>query len=132
MRHSPEVSAHSVRDAELRFRRPAAYSLTLSGADPLSEVAPFTGHCGREASAGNWRSSSLFWDVTVPRYEAELNPHSPDLRRSAIERFPEAGYIGVSAGQRVGTMCPRPDTHLTYMINIVLTTEFPIPAGGAR
>jgi hypothetical protein len=30
------------------------------------------------------------------------------------------------------TMCPRPDTHLTYMINIALTTEFALDAGGAR
>ena len=28
-------------------------------------------------------------------------------------------------------LCPRVDTHLTYMINIVLTTEFAIPGGGA-
>jgi hypothetical protein len=27
-------------------------------------------------------------------------------------------------------MCPRADTHLAYMIDIVLTTEFTIPAGG--
>jgi hypothetical protein len=27
--------------------------------------------------------------------------------------------------------CPRPDTHLTYMINIALTTEFAIDAGPA-
>ena len=29
-------------------------------------------------------------------------------------------------------MCPRPDTHLTYMINIALTKEFALTAGGAR
>jgi hypothetical protein len=29
-------------------------------------------------------------------------------------------------------MCPRPDTHLTYMIDIALTTEFAIHAGGER
>jgi hypothetical protein len=29
-------------------------------------------------------------------------------------------------------MCPRLDTHLTYMINIVLTSEFAISAGGER
>ena len=29
-------------------------------------------------------------------------------------------------------MCFRTDTHLTYMIDITLTTEFTIPAGGAR
>jgi hypothetical protein len=30
------------------------------------------------------------------------------------------------------TMCPRTDSHLTYMIDIALTTEFAITAGGAR
>jgi len=30
------------------------------------------------------------------------------------------------------TMCPRSDAGLTYMINIVLTTEFALAAGGAR
>jgi hypothetical protein len=29
-------------------------------------------------------------------------------------------------------MCPRPDTHLTYMIDIALTTEFTLAAGGTR
>jgi hypothetical protein len=28
--------------------------------------------------------------------------------------------------------CPRLDAHLTYMINIALTTEFAITAGDAR
>ena len=29
-------------------------------------------------------------------------------------------------------MCPRGDTHLMYMINIVLTKEFTLAAAGAR
>ena len=29
------------------------------------------------------------------------------------------------------TMCPRTDMHLTYMINITLTTEFVLPPHGA-
>jgi hypothetical protein len=29
-------------------------------------------------------------------------------------------------------MCPRSDTHLTYMIDIALTAEFALAAGGAR
>ena len=29
-------------------------------------------------------------------------------------------------------MCPRTDSHLTYMIDIALSTEFTIAAGGAR
>jgi hypothetical protein len=28
--------------------------------------------------------------------------------------------------------CPRTDTHLTYMIDIALTTEFSLSADGAR
>lgn len=30
------------------------------------------------------------------------------------------------------TICPRTDTHLTYMIDIALNTEFAITADGAR
>jgi hypothetical protein len=30
----------------------------------------------------------------------------------------------ISAGQAMMTMCPRTDTHLNYMIDIALTTEF--------
>jgi hypothetical protein len=30
------------------------------------------------------------------------------------------------------TMCPRADTHLTYMINIIVTAEFALEVGGAR
>jgi hypothetical protein len=30
------------------------------------------------------------------------------------------------------TMCPGTDTHLTYMIDIALTTEFAITAGGVQ
>jgi hypothetical protein len=30
------------------------------------------------------------------------------------------------------TMCPRPDTHLTYMIDIALTTDFMLAAGDVR
>ena len=29
-------------------------------------------------------------------------------------------------------MCPRSDSHLTYMIDIALTTQFAITAGGVR
>ena len=29
-------------------------------------------------------------------------------------------------------MCPRTDTHLTYVIDIALTTEFALAAGGVR
>jgi hypothetical protein len=36
-----------------------------------------------------------------------------------------------SADQRTPPMCPRSDVHLTYMINITLTTEFVLPPRGA-
>ena len=29
-------------------------------------------------------------------------------------------------------LCPRSDTHLTYMIDIAVAMEFAIPSGGAR
>jgi hypothetical protein len=38
----------------------------------------------------------------------------------------------VSAGQVLMTVCPRSDSHLTYMIDIALTTEFSLATGGAR
>jgi len=37
---------------------------------------------------------------------------------------------GLGESHRFG--CPRGDTHLTYMINIVLTKEFTLAAAGAR
>jgi hypothetical protein len=38
---------------------------------------------------------------------------------------------GVSAGQVLMMVCPRTDTHLTYMTNITLNTEFVVPPRGA-
>jgi hypothetical protein len=38
----------------------------------------------------------------------------------------------ISAAQALMMMCPRTDTHLTYMIDIALTTEFALAAGGVR
>jgi hypothetical protein len=35
-------------------------------------------------------------------------------------------------GQALIMMCPRSDTHLTYMINIALTKEFSLAADGGR
>ena len=35
-------------------------------------------------------------------------------------------------GMRWPQQCPRGDTHLTHMINIVLTKEFTLAAAGAR
>jgi len=39
---------------------------------------------------------------------------------------------GVSAGQVLMMVCPRGDTHLTYMIDIALTTEFSLITSSAR
>lgn len=36
------------------------------------------------------------------------------------------------SGKIHGDLCPRPDTHLMYMINIALTMEFTTPASGVR
>jgi hypothetical protein len=60
-----------------------------------------------------------------------LNPYAPDLRKSAIREGGDALAIAISAGQVMIAMCPRPDTHFTYMINITLTTEFVLPPRGA-
>ena len=45
--------------------------------------------------------------------------------------------LKIPAGQRVSEWerlkkCPRTDSHLMYMIDIALTTEFAVTAGGAR
>jgi hypothetical protein len=49
--------------------------------------------------------------------------YHPEDRRMEVEMRPDLGvYV---------EKCPRPDTHLTYMIDIALTTEFSL-AGGAR
>jgi hypothetical protein len=39
--------------------------------------------------------------------------------------------MAIPAGQAIIKMCPRANTHLNYMIDIALTTEFTIPAGDA-
>jgi hypothetical protein len=39
---------------------------------------------------------------------------------------------GITTLWPAGMSCPRPDTQLTYMIDIVLTTEFAIAANSAR
>jgi hypothetical protein len=45
-------------------------------------------------------------------------------RRGDDPPCPETGEYG-------DLLCPRPDTHFTYMINITLTTEFVLPPRGA-
>jgi hypothetical protein len=43
-----------------------------------------------------------------------------------------AGAERITSLSPAGIVCPRTDTHLTYMIDIALTTEFAITVGGAR
>ena len=50
--------------------------------------------------------------------------YHPQEKRVAAEARPNSiMYVGA---------CPRADTHLTYMIDIALTTEFSLAAGRAR
>jgi hypothetical protein len=39
---------------------------------------------------------------------------------------------GAEPGKMRGFVCPRSESHLTYMIDIPLTTEFSLASGGAR
>jgi len=48
-------------------------------------------------------------DVTVPRSGPDLNPHRPDLRRSAAQTLHKIWHIDVFADQRTAPMCPRGD-----------------------
>lgn len=67
--------------------------------------------------------------VTVPRSEPDLNPNVSDLRKvSEAGQFLSRAY-DVSAGQFMIAMCPRADSHLTYLIPIVLTTDFVLDGG---
>lgn len=69
--------------------------------------------------------------VIVPRSGSDLNPYGPDLQRSTTRTLPGIRPTDVFAGQAILPMCPRPDTHLSYMIDIALTAEFSLAAGGA-
>ena len=59
--------------------------------------------------------------------ERELNPMSLtcSLARSFRARFSKPQV-------KMRRMCPRSESQLTYMIDIALTTELVITAGGAR
>ena len=70
-------------------------------------------------------------DVTVRRFGPDLNRHGPDLRKPAQPDPRWTLSHEISAGQAMLAMCPRRDTHLAYMIDIALTTEFSLAAGGA-
>jgi hypothetical protein len=98
--------------------RPAPSRTTLPTRTRSTEIPQVR---GRRATA-----------VTVPQLGPVLNPHGPDLRKQPSSDCREVLSNDVSAGQAMITMCPRADSHLTYMINIALTTEFAITAGGVR
>jgi hypothetical protein len=63
--------------------------------------------------------------------EEDLDPRAFDLRICVTLGF--SGFLE-SNNRRSETCikCPRTDTHLIYMIDIALTTEFAIAAGGVR
>jgi hypothetical protein len=82
-----------------------------------------------KGNPSDWRRPLL---VTISRPGPDLNPHGPDLRKPVQLGPCWTLSHGISAGQALLAMCPRPDTHLTYTINIALTTEFTLTAGGAR
>jgi hypothetical protein len=52
--------------------------------------------------------------------ERELNSHACDLRR----RLSDFHVHTKNRRSETYDVCPRSDTHLTYMIDIALTTEF--------
>jgi len=54
----------------------------------------------------------------------EISPER-EIARPRVQADAEPGKMRVD-------LCPRPDTHLTYMIDIALTTEFSLAVGGAR
>ena len=54
----------------------------------------------------------------------EISPER-EITRPRVQACAEPGKMR-------GILCPRPDAHLTYMINIALTTEFAITAGDVR
>lgn len=54
---------------------------------------------------------------------------SGDRLRSIL---PKSYPIAIFAGPSMITMCPRGDSHLMYMIDVALTTEFALSSGGAR
>jgi hypothetical protein len=58
--------------------------------------------------------------------ERDLNPHGCDLQVWLLDF-----RVGAEPQVRELHMCPRGDTHLTYMININLTKEF-VLAGVAQ
>jgi hypothetical protein len=60
--------------------------------------------------------------------ETELDPYAPDLHKH------EAAETALSHTRRSyhDHPCPRSESHLTYMIDIALTTELAITAGRVR
>lgn len=70
---------------------------------------PWTAHCGLEAEQG-----LEIGDGLLPGGEDVVDPEF-----AAVQAVARNGFAGLLYRE-----CPRPDTRLTYIINIVLTTEF--------
>ena len=91
----------------------------------------------RTASCGRLIASARLLAPIPPRRcyrsatEPDSNSHGPDLRKLADPDPAEALSHNISADQLMIIRCPRSDVHLTYMINITLTTEFVLPPRGA-
>ena len=62
--------------------------------------------------------------VTVPRSNADLNPHGPDVRKPADGDAVPIPPHEISAGQAMIAMCPRGELQLTYTTPVALTAEF--------
>jgi hypothetical protein len=63
--------------------------------------------------------------VTVPRPEADLNPHDPDLREPATSDTAQALPNDIFTGQIMITMCPEArGLPIAHAIDISLTTAF--------
>jgi hypothetical protein len=98
-------------------RTPAGYGQKSAKPEPrLSLIRPV------RAAAACYRSAML----------GRLEPHGPGLRKLAAPDSCKVLLHGISAGQVMITMCPRTDSHPTYMIDIALTTEFALAAADAR
>ena len=67
------------------------------------------------------------WGISRPSASSKrrLTTQAGD---SSLEReiAPPRVQAGAESGKTHVDLCPRPDTHLTYMTNIALTTEFAI------
>jgi hypothetical protein len=80
---------------------------------------------GRDAT---WRTAA----VIISQSGSDLNPHGPDLQKQLVTDSAVVLANRILAGQGMILMCPRGDSHLTYMTPVTITTEFTLVSGGAR